>query len=65
MEKDESGALYYTIGWMSSRYFLSNDMEEKRYIVKLFKGIKQGYGITDINSLDSVIKDYQNGSDQI
>ena len=65
MKKDESGALYYIIGWMSCRYFLSNDMDEKHFTVKLFKGIKQGYGITNNTSLNSVIKDYQNGSKQI
>jgi hypothetical protein len=65
MEKDESGALYYTIGWMSSMYLSSNDPREKRFIAKLLKSIKEDFGITDINSLNSVIEDYYHGSDQI
>jgi hypothetical protein len=65
MEKDESGALYYTIGWMSSMYLSSNDPREKRFIAKLLKSIKEEFGITDVNSLNLVIEDYYHGSKQI
>lgn len=64
MKKDESGALYYTIGWMSSMYLSSNDPREKRFIAKLLKSIKEEFGITDVNSLNLVILDYY-GSEQI
>ncbi len=61
MKKDEIGALYYTLGWMSSMYLSSNDPREKRFIVSVFKSVKEDYGITDSNSLNEVIEDYQNG----
>ena len=64
MEKDISGALYYTIGWISSMYFSSNDQREKRFIANLLKSIKEEFGITDTDSLNSVIEDYY-GSEQI
>jgi hypothetical protein len=65
MQKDESGALYYTIGWMSSMYLSSNEPREKSFIAKLLKSIKEEFGITDINSLNLVIEDYYHGSEQI
>jgi hypothetical protein len=64
MKKDESGALYYTIGWMSSMYLSSNDPREKRFIAKLLKSIREEFGITDVNSLNLVIEDYY-GSEQV
>ena len=63
MEKDEIGALYYIIGWMSAMYLSSNDPREKRFIVSVFKSVKEDYGITDANSLNEVIEDYQNGKE--
>jgi hypothetical protein len=64
-EKDERGALYYTIGWMWYRYFHSNNMDEKQNIAQLFKNIKQGFGITESDSLNQVIEDHYHGAEQI
>jgi hypothetical protein len=55
---NESGALNYTIGWISSRYFSSDSKEEKHYIAQLLKNIKADYGITSSFSLNLVIQDY-------
>ncbi len=63
MKKDEIGALYYIIGWMSAMYLSSNAQGEKRFIVSVFKSVKEDYGITDSNSLNEVIEDYQNGKE--
>ena len=63
-EKNERGALYYNIGWMWSRYFLSDNMDEKQNIAQLFEIIKQGCGIKS-DSLNQVIKDYHHGPDKI
>jgi hypothetical protein len=63
-EKDERGALYYTIGWMSGMYLSSRDPREKGLIASLFKNIKQSYGI-ESNSLDLVIEDHYHGAEQI
>ncbi len=63
MEKNERGALYYTLGWMSAMYLSSNAQGEKRFIVSVFKSVKEDYGITDSNSLNEVIEDYQNGKE--
>ena len=64
-EKDERGALYYTIGWMSSMYLSSNDPREKRFIASLFKSLKEDFNISDGNSLNQIIKDYHHGAEQI
>jgi len=61
-EKDESGALFFSIGWMASAYFLSDNTNEKQTIAQLFKNIKQSYGI-ESGSLNEVIEDYQNGKE--
>jgi hypothetical protein len=63
-EKDESGALFFSIGWMSSAYFLSDNTNEKQTIAQLFEIIKQDYGI-ESNSLNLVIEDYHHGADKI
>jgi len=63
-KQNESGALFFSIGWMSSAYFLSDNTNEKQTIAQLFKNIKQSYGI-ESNSLDLVIKDYHHGADPI
>jgi hypothetical protein len=63
-KQDESGALFFSIGWMSSAYFLSDNTNEKQTIAQLFKNIKQDYGI-ESNSLDLVIEDYYHGAEQI
>jgi hypothetical protein len=63
-KQNESGALFFSIGWMSSAYFLSDNTNEKQTIAQLFKNIKQSYGI-ESNSLDLVIKDYHHGPDKI
>lgn len=65
MEKDEIGALYYIIGWMSAMYLSSNDPREKRFIVAVLKSVKEEFGITDVSLLNSVIEDYKNGKEQI
>lgn len=65
MKKDEIGALYYTIGWIHSRYFLSDNINEKHYIAHLFINMREGYGITESISLNQVIEDYKNGKEQI
>jgi hypothetical protein len=64
MNLDESGAFSYTIGWISSRYFNSDNLEEKYYIAQLLKNIKADYNITESHSLNLVIQDYY-GSEQI
>jgi hypothetical protein len=61
-KQDERGALFFSIGWMSSAYFLSNNMIEKQNIAHLFKNIKQDYGI-ESNSLDLVIEDHYHGEE--
>ena len=58
INKYEIGALYYTIGWISSRYFNSDNLEEKYYIAQLLKNIKADYNITESHSLNLVIQDY-------
>ena len=63
MKKDEIGALYYIIGWMSAMYLISNDPREKWLIFTVLKSVKEDYGITDSNSLNEVIEDYQNGKE--
>jgi hypothetical protein len=63
-EQNKSGALFFSIGWMSSAYFLSDNMNEKQTIAQLFKNIKQSYGI-ESDSLNQVIKDYYHGADPI
>ena len=63
-KQDESGALFFSIGWMSSAYFLSDNTNEKQTIAELFKNIKQDYGI-ESNSLNLVIEDYHHGAEQI
>jgi hypothetical protein len=59
-KQDESGALFFSIGWMSSAYFLSDNMNEKQNIAELFKNIKQSYGI-ESNSLNLVIEVHHHG----
>ena len=63
-KQNESGALFFSIGWMSSAYFLSDNTNEKQTIAELFKNIKQSYGI-ESDSLNQVIKDYHHGPDKI
>ena len=63
-KQNESGALFFSIGWMSSAYFLSDNMNEKQTIAQLFKNIKQDYGI-ESNSLDLVIEVHYHGAEQI
>jgi uncharacterized tellurite resistance protein B-like protein len=63
-KQNESGALFFSIGWMSSAYFLSDNTNEKQTIAQLFEIIKQDYGI-ESNSLDLVIEDYHHGPDPI
>jgi hypothetical protein len=64
-EKDERGALYHTIGWMSGIYLSSRDPREKRFIASLFKSLKEDFNISDANSLNQVIEDYYHGAEQI
>ena len=63
MEKNERGALYYTLGWMSSMYLSSNDPREKRFIFAVLKSVKEDFGITNVWLLNQVIEDYQNGKE--
>jgi hypothetical protein len=63
-KQNESGALFFSIGWMSSAYFLSDNTNEKQTIAELFKNIKQSYGI-ESDSLNLVIEDHYHGAEQI
>jgi hypothetical protein len=61
-KQDESGALFFSIGYMSGVYFNSDNMIEKRNIARLFKNIKRDCRI-ESNSLDLVIEDHYHGEE--
>ena len=62
--KQESGAFYYTLGWMSATYFSSTNKEEKQGIASMFRDLKHYYTIETSESLNNVIKAHY-GSEQI
>lgn len=61
--REESKALYYTLGWLGGRYFTSESIDEKRSIAILFAFINENYKIDSI-IINEVIESHH-GSDTI
>lgn len=61
--KEESKALYYAIGWLGGRYFVSESIDEKNTIAELFAFINENHKIDSV-IIKEVIKSHY-GSDTI